>query len=193
MYGIFACIARTIWIKRNTLLQIANPNFNMARCYLFLFTSHQSKLSPPPPKKRINLPKQSGPPKDTTAIKHHHRRKSENGTFSRYLCTKSRIAAPLEAAASLFSKVFTWNVAEGIPFWKVEGQRDVRETEKDARGKGDRRKSHTSAWLKSCTSSFFCPRSENLPFFLFGCESCRAYYWLEYPLDLSQFRPFTNP
>lgn len=106
VYGIFTCIARTIWIKRNTLLQITNPNFNMAKCYLSFFTSHQSKLSPPP-KKRVNLPKQSGPPKNTTTIKHHHRRKSENGTFSRYLCTKSRIAAPLEAAASLFSKVFT--------------------------------------------------------------------------------------
>lgn len=50
VYGIFTCIARTIWIKRNTLLQITNPNFNMAKCYLSFFTSHQSKLSPPPKK-----------------------------------------------------------------------------------------------------------------------------------------------
>lgn len=108
VYGIFTCIARTIWIKRNTLLQIANPNFNMAKCYHF-FSPATNQNSPLPKKKGVNLPKQSGPPKTQPPSNTTTDGNRKTGTFSRYLCTKSRIAAPLEAAASRFSKVFTFS------------------------------------------------------------------------------------
>lgn len=149
--------------------------------------------SPLPQKKGVNLPKQSGPPKDTTAIKHHHRRKSGNhGTFSRYLCTKSRIAAPLEAAASRFSKVFTFFSLRQHSV--LEGRRATgcRETEKDVRGKGIESKViPLHAEILHLVVSL--PKKWKFTVFFCLAESCRAYHWLKYPLDLSQFRPFTNP